>query len=570
MEVYYLEECKIEPNNNFYKEFELHNQIYHLKEELLPYNIKEPIFINYYKELKMENILDLQDNEDNNIPPQSEKIREELIKIDRDIDQEEQINEIKINLFFILELECKYNNEYSQMISNNYFKAKRLVIQDYEIKDNTIQFGEKSYSFISLHIKGGDIVFESEGNEIKLSKIKDKDSKKGDNYQMEVDGNKIMNEEEFQEKYKNIELKKGEKFYKKTKSDAKRNKSAKSDINESKNTIFLNNINNKSTKTFEDNKTFSQKNLELNENISKISETSLNEIIGKKFFSEKKRYIFQKSYEKQIDGIYNLHKVIKLNKEGKIDLNESLESLLKDSYDIENDIKSHIIYKNFENNEIKSNEPFILEVKKSMAGLAELLIQIKEISKFVNSSSISLPNLVIGIICFFDKEQIEKQKLVINKKYKENSEDKFVEYIIKIIENNKLNVLIAAIKDQQICGYPLGFGDFLIKNLNLKKRIDINYFNEKICNGKYNSKELEKFCLELPYKSLSFDISEVSENYYKIKKDYETMKKKNEEKDKIISEQAQQLTQQAQQLTQQAQEILNLKKEIEKLKEGKK
>ena len=94
-----------------------------------------------------------------------------------------------------------------------------------------------------------------------------------------------MNEEEF---------KKEEKFYKKTKSDAKRNKSAKSDINESKNTISLNNINNKSTKTFEDNKTFSQKNLELNENISKISETYLNEIIGKKFFSEKKKIYFSK------------------------------------------------------------------------------------------------------------------------------------------------------------------------------------------------------------------------------------------------------------------------------------
>lgn len=101
--------------------------------------------------------------------------------------------------------------------------------------------------------------------------------------------------------------------------------------------------------------------------------------------------------------------------------------------------------------------------------------------------------MVIGIICDYDEKQIDKQKLIINKIYKENSEDKFVDYIIKIIEKNKLKVLIAAIKDQQICGYPLGYGDFLIDKLNLKKRIDINYFNKKVCDGKYNSTELKLF-----------------------------------------------------------------------------
>ena len=164
--------------------------------------------------------------------------------------------------------------------------------------------------------------------------------------------------------------------------------------------------------------------------------------------------------------------------------------------------------------------------------------------------------MVIGIICDYDEKQIDKQKLIINKIYKENSEDKFVDYIIKIIEKNKLKVLIAAIKDQQICGYPLGYGDFLIDKLNLKKRIDINYFNKKVCDGKYNSTELEIICSKLPYKSLSFDISqEVNEKYFKIKGDYENIKKMNKEKDKIISEQAQELSKKDQQLSEKAHQL---------------
>ena len=202
------EECKFEPNNSFYEEFKLHNQIYHLKEELLPYNIKEPIFFNYYKLLKMENLLNFEDNKDNNIPFQLGEERKELMKIDRAQDQEEQINEIKVNLFFILKLECEYNNEYAKMISNNNFKAKRLVIQDYKITNNTIQFGEKSYSFIPLI----ENVFKFEGNKIELLN-KNKKSKKIDDIQMILNGNNIMNEKEFQNHNNITNLKEEEKLY---------------------------------------------------------------------------------------------------------------------------------------------------------------------------------------------------------------------------------------------------------------------------------------------------------------------------------------------------------------------
>lgn len=202
------EECKFEPNNSFYEEFKLHNQIYHLKEELLPYNIKEPIFFNYYKLLKMENLLNFEDNKDNNIPFQLGEERKELMKIDRAQDQEEQINEIKVNLFFILKLKCEYNNKYAKMISNNKFKAKRLVIQDYKIIENTIKFGEKSYSFIPLI----ENVFEFEGNKIELLN-KNKKSKKIDDIQMILNGNNIMNEKEFQNHNNITNLKEEEKLY---------------------------------------------------------------------------------------------------------------------------------------------------------------------------------------------------------------------------------------------------------------------------------------------------------------------------------------------------------------------
>lgn len=50
-----------------------------------------------------------------------------------------------------------------------------------------------------------------------------------------------------------------------------------------------------------------------------------------------------------------------------------------------------LIYKNFQNEEIPENEPFFLEVKKSMAELSDSLRQIKEISKVVNNTTEKLP-----------------------------------------------------------------------------------------------------------------------------------------------------------------------------------
>ena len=70
--------------------------------------------------------------------------QESITKIEEEMNQKEQIDEIKINMFFILHLGCDYNNEYIKLINeDNYILAKRLVIQNYSINNDSITFGKK-------------------------------------------------------------------------------------------------------------------------------------------------------------------------------------------------------------------------------------------------------------------------------------------------------------------------------------------------------------------------------------------------------------------------------------------
>ena len=199
-----------------------------------------------------------------------------------------------------------------------------------------------------------------------------------------------------------------------------------------------------------------------------------------------------------------------------------------------------MIYKNFKDEEIPENEPFFLEVKASMAELTDLLRQIKEISKVVNNITEKLPKYVIGIICKFDQNQILFQQKELSKKYKKNGKDTFFEYIMKIIKANKINVLIGAIKDEKIFEYPLGIDDFLIEGEILKKRIDINFMNKKICNGKDISEDrIKEICIKYPYKSLNYytvlydNYMAVHQKYNMLKIEYKTIK---EEKEKSQEE----------------------------------
>ena len=538
--------------------FKYNNKIRQLKENLLPNNINEPIFFNFYKYLTME------ENGESNQGNEYIQNNENDLETEEIIKKEEQIDEIKFKLFLILYNECDYNNEYKEFIlkkkNKDYIKTKRLIIQKYQISNNSISFDKKKYCFIPQFSKSKDITFIYDGQEIKL---------KNDNkiYTM-IGKDKIFTEKEFKQKNPNVlNLDEEKDIIKKSKSQKSNRNSNKSDINNN-HQKYKSISNNESTETQNDkNKALSQITPKENENHSKISETSDNEINGYIFFDKNNRYIFKADYSKEIDGIFTKHKEIKLNKKGKLSLLESLDCLLKnqnDQFDINNDIRCNLIYKNFQEEEIPENEPFILEVKTSMAELTDLLRQIKEISKVVkvvNNTSENLPKYVIGIICKFDENQIKFQQKELEKKYKKNGEDSFFKYVMEISEANKINVLIGAIKDEKVFGYPLGIDDFLIEGERLKKRIDINFMNKKVCNGKEVNKErLEEICIKYPYKSLNY--YPVSyDNYMMINQKYNMLKLEN----KAIKEQNHEMQTNFEEMKKRYEkEIEELKKKIKK------
>ena len=67
----------------------------------------------------------------------------------------------------------------------------------------------------------------------------------------------------------------------------------------------------------------------------------------------------------------------------KINLKNGIEDL-KNKYNTDNELKCHIIYKNFESEIIKEQEPLILEVKASFK-IIEILNQIRQASKFFHN-----------------------------------------------------------------------------------------------------------------------------------------------------------------------------------------
>lgn len=533
------EEIQFESDYNHFEDYYAnYKQIMYLKEQLMPNNRKETIFINNYKlmdqlseqleksKYKDEDKSEIQlKNKNSKIDLKTElssdKEYQELLK-------NEQINEVKVNLFFLLQLGCTYEKEYERIISQKVVRAKRLIMQKYNINEKKIYFGPKHYCFIPLFNVEGD-VFCFGAKKIKIIKHGKKE------YKMLVNGIEIKNEKIFYIEHKCIKnLKEEENKYKKAKNLIKNNKS--DNLNE---TTRINIINNSSklSDIKNENKAFSQITHEINDTTN-ISVTSDNEINGQKFFDDQYRYIYQ-SYNKQISGVYYRHRPIKLYEEGTIDLLKSLDLLTTNSYDDDNDLQGHLIYKTFDSDTIKGEIPFFLEVKKSLEYLDELLYQIKEISKIIkNTHNITLPKYVIGIICSYNQKQINYQKMILNKKYKNNKKETFAENIMKIIKESGINVLIAAIRDEEISGYPLGKDDFFIENLNLSKRIDINYFNSKVCNGKYENKDLQRIIQKYPFKSFSYEIpnycklDKITEKYNKLKKNY---KKVLENVEKIVS-----------------------------------
>ena len=169
--------------------------------------------------------------------------------------------------------------------------------------------------------------------------------------------------------------------------------------------------------------------------------------------------------------------------------------------EIDNDLKSFIIYKNFESSIIEKNTPMFLEIKKSFV-LFDLLTQIKQnvkILKHIKSENkdIKLPDLIIGILCNYETEGA---KVLFNKlnDIKNGDNISILEHNLNIINEKtngkKIKVLIGAIKDGKINNYPLNIQDYNIEDPENKsdKRVDLKILNKMALKKPYEDNEIKK------------------------------------------------------------------------------
>ena len=125
---------------------------------------KEEIIFNYLNIIDMyESESELDDamceyNINNNKKKFSIKIKNNKIseesksqKSKKEIKIPEEIHEVKYNLFLALTKKFKPTTEtFNGFLVDKYFKAKRLMIQEFEISEGKINYGPKKYAFISL------------------------------------------------------------------------------------------------------------------------------------------------------------------------------------------------------------------------------------------------------------------------------------------------------------------------------------------------------------------------------------------------------------------------------------
>ena len=224
------------------------------------------------------------------------------------LNNNEQINEIKYISFMLLFNECKYDDEFSIIMSKkkyNEIKLRQIIIQDinYDENMNKVVFGPKNYSFIQQKLqKGKKVCFEFQEKKIVIH----------DKNKMELDGKSLLNEKEFSEKY--------DKIYQNIKNES-------------------NNPNN--------------------------SENENEAIIFYEYVADNKfiRYIYWNVYYKEIDGLFNNHKDIYLNINGKVSITDALTKLKEGKYNADNDLKCNIIFKNFDSKIIEKDTPIALEIK---------------------------------------------------------------------------------------------------------------------------------------------------------------------------------------------------------------
>ena len=386
----------------------------------------------------------------------------------------EEINEIKYNIFLALTKNCiPAYNEFRGVIENRYLKGKRLIIQDIEIPEFEACFKPKKFIFIprknmpEFVTDNGTVIFEQ-----KNLKLNGKDLIPANDFSIDD----IINE----------------KIH------------ACSKTNEDSSNIFSNE-NNKIIERINDTNTSKKNEIMTNKSMLSVSSSikdssRINNSSEKEggsgfvFYNEidkyKKytKYSYYEDFEKEVDGIYILHDEIGLihGKKGLQFDNNNIFQYILDNYNIKNSLFASIIIKNFDEATIPKNVPFFLEVKGAF-DLSSILRQIKKISKFVHNMknyNVKLPEYCIGILCSFDRNYIERQFANLNTKYNGSNINDIKEgvssykHILRIIEENGIKFVIAAIANNQINGYNLGLKDFEVDKSY--RKVELEYLYKKI------------------------------------------------------------------------------------------
>lgn len=469
----------------FHQEEQTQSSINNLKKNLAEKSLYTQLFNNY----KFEKIMEEKENQEE--MDKQNKAEKEDQKKWIDIDKIEQIDEVKINMFMILFNECDNDSEKDKYpyIDNDYIITRRLIIEDCTINENKLKINKKDYVFIPIR---NIPIFQYYKEQIKIeSQINMKSPV------LIINNSKAWDEEKFKDLYKN-QLTEEIKY-----------------LNENKKSTTKSNS---------------------GQNYSVKTDNSEGEINGKRFYrkiddNNIRRFIYTKDYKKQIDGFYTKHKEIDLGI-GKVELKiksddnsqGNYNDLIK-NYSTNNDLKAHILFKNFKEKTIPKDEPIILEIKKSFK-LYDLLNQLKQISKVSknltlnedNSKISKFPKYIIGYLCNFNDNDTKMENLkLLNGKYKETDKT-LLEHDLEVINNNDVKVIICLIKDEQIMGYNLSVEDYNNKEgKEITKRVDLTYLCEKIFPNE-NKENLIKSIMDKykkKYKSLTFEKTIKISDYYK-------------------------------------------------------
>ena len=373
-----------------------------------------------------------------------------------EIEAKEQINEVKYFFFMVLFNECEYSDEYKgfKIFKKNELNLIRIVKQKVTLNEITKKFvlGEKIFAFLPRTQKK--FQFEDEN----INKTYDITLDKG-KIQITKDEKDLLTAKEFEEKYKiKIEAKKD------------------------------GNI------------------------LDSFSEEEMNnklyyDMIGNNEFI---RFSILSGYRKEIDAIFTKHKEINLAS-GIVDFKDGISNFIEGkNSNIQNDLKSIIIFKNFEETVIPKDKPIVMEIKKSCR-LSDLIIQLKQdakIFKYIkcHDSKIELPKYFIGIICQYEMDTANKELSKLYKPYKDSKVNN-LSHILNVITKMEINIIIGIIKDEKIMDYPLGKCDYDCDIPNVFRRVDLNYLNKKLCRGKYTEEKITEIILKYGtiYKSIKIE-----------------------------------------------------------------